>query len=110
MVLTRFVAMTGIVLIGYLFNFTKIKSALFVRICLARLHGLAHTRGARGQGVAVIVIISDDDDSHNSIRGLEGYLCTTNFETLFNFYYIFSGKHYFYRHGSTGSLILTPTS
>ena len=71
MVLTRFVAMTGIVLIGYLFNYTEIKGALFVRICFARLHGLAHTRGARGQGVVVIVIISDDDDSHNSIRGLE---------------------------------------
>ena len=61
MVLTRFVAMTGTVLIIYLFNYVETKGALFVHICSTRLHGLAHnTRGARGRGVAAVVIISDD--------------------------------------------------
>jgi hypothetical protein len=60
-VLTRFVAMTGVMLIIYLFNYVETKGALFVHICSRRLHGLAHnTRGARGWGVAAIVIISDD--------------------------------------------------
>ena len=60
-VLTRFVAMTGVVLIIYLFNYKETKDALFVHICFRRLHGLVHnTRGARGRGVAAVVIISDD--------------------------------------------------
>ena len=60
--LTRFVAMTDVVLIIYLFNYTETKGALFVHICSTRLHGLAHnTRGARGRGVVVIVVIISDD-------------------------------------------------
>jgi hypothetical protein len=48
-------------LIIYLF-FDDTKGALFARICLTRLHGDLHnTRGARGRCVALIVIISDDE-------------------------------------------------
>jgi hypothetical protein len=61
MILTRFVAMTCVVII---YLFTEIthdtKNALFVRICLTRLHGDLHTRRARGRCVVVIVIINDD--------------------------------------------------
>jgi hypothetical protein len=63
MILTRFVAMTCVVLIIYLFIYGETKYALFVRICLTRLHGLQlhnRTRGARGWCVLVVIITDDE--------------------------------------------------
>lgn len=53
--------MTGLLLIIYLFNYVETKARylfMFVQRAYTDLHN--NTRGARGEGVADIVIISDD--------------------------------------------------